>query len=133
MKLFFYKPKPFEPLLILVCKISTNEELEKIEAWAHELFQILIDQKEATDKNILVLSIIKDHQKTTLNLIVPSINSSPTLIDRCHNNTSFLNAVIIETLVKTDTEFYIEFLPDKILIHPVKLNLMSLSKYYKIK
>jgi hypothetical protein len=133
MKLFFYKPKPFEPIIILVTKISTDEEAEKAEAWAHELFQILMDQNEATDKNILILSIIKDHKKSTINMIVPAVNSSPSLVERCQSNTKFLNSVIVETLQKSDTEFCIELTPEKVLIHSLNLNFMSLSKFYKIK
>lgn len=133
MKLFFYKPKQFSPIIFLIVKISSNDELEKIEAWTHELFQILIDQKEATEENILVFSIIKDHEKSTINLILPSTKSNEKLTHRCHTDINFVNSLVVETLIKSDTEFYIELAESKIYIHPVHLNLMSLSKFYKKK
>jgi hypothetical protein len=92
MKLFFYKPKQFSPIIFLIVKISSNDELEKIEAWTHELFQILIEQKEATEENILVFSIIKDHEKSTINLILPSTKSN--LYSPC----SFKSYVFIKIL-----------------------------------
>ena len=85
------------------------------------------------EENILIFSVIKDYDKSTENLILPSTKSNQKLTERCYKETKFVNNLVVETLRKSDTEFYIEFLPDKILIHPVKLNLMSLSKYYKIK
>ncbi len=133
MKLFFYKPKCFSPLILLIVKISSNDELERVEAWAHELFQILMDQKEANEENILVISIIKDHDKSTINLIVPSTKSNDKLVTRCHSDTNFVNAVVVETLKKSDTEFYIELGESKVFIHSVHLNLMALSKFYKVK
>jgi hypothetical protein len=131
MKLFFYNPKQFSPIILLVVKISTNDELEKLEAMAHELFLILMEQKVATEENILVISIIKDHTKATINLIIPSTKSNDNLVNRCHTNTNFINAIVIETLIKSDTEFYIELCESKIYIHPIHLNLMALSKFYK--
>jgi hypothetical protein len=131
MKLFFYKPKQFNPIIFLIVKISHNDELQKIEAMAHELFLILMEQKAATEENILIISIIKDHEKATMNLIIPSTKSNENLVNRCHN-TNFVNALVIETLKKSDTEFYIELGQSKIFIHTIHLNLMGLSKFYKL-
>ena len=131
MKLFFYKPKQFSPIILLIVKISNNDELQKIEAMAHELFLILMEQNVATEENILIISVIKDHEKATMNLIIPSTKSNENLVNRCHN-TNFVNAVVIETLKKSDTEFYIELGQSKIFIHTTHLNLMGLSKFYKL-
>jgi hypothetical protein len=131
MKLFFYKPKQFSPIILLIVKITNNDELQKIEAMAHELFLILIEQNAATEENILIISVIKDHEKATLNLIIPSIKSNENLVNRCYN-TNFVNALVIETLRKSDTEFYIELGESKIFIHTINLNLMGLSKFYKL-
>lgn len=132
MKLFFFKPTKFSPLLIFVVKISTNEELEKIEALSSDLFQILIDNKDATEENILIFSIIKDYDKSTMNIILPSTKSSQSLTDRCHKDTTFMNAVIIETLKNYDTEYYLELHNNKTYMHMIHLNLMSLSNFYSL-
>jgi hypothetical protein len=132
MKLFYYKPKQFDPLLFLIVKISDKNEMEKLEAWTNELFQILIDHGDANEENILIFSVIKDFDKSTENLILPSTKSSPKLTERCHKETKFVNNLVVETLRKSDTEFYIELLQEKVLIHQVKLNLMALSKFYSI-
>ena len=132
MKLFYYKPKQFDPLLFLIVKISDKNEMEKLEAWTNELFQILIDHGDANEENILIFSVIKDFDKSTENLILPSTKSSPKLTERCHKETKFVNNLVVETLRKSDTEFYIELLQEKVLIHQVKLNLMDLSKFYSI-
>ena len=139
MKLFFYKPKIFYPIIILVVKISSNEQAIKIESFAHELFQILLDLNEASEKSILILSIIKDNTKSTLNIIIPSTKSNINLVERCQKNIKFCNLIIADTLIKSDCEFYIELfeeielIEEKVLIHPIKLNLMDLSNYYKTK
>ena len=132
MKLFYYRPKQFSPLLFLITKISYENELEKLEAWANEIFQILIDEKEANEKNILVFSVIKDYDKKTINLIKPSTKSSPKLANRCFEDTKFVNSVIVETIKKWDSDFHLELLPDKVVIHQTKLNLMSLCKFYSV-
>ncbi len=132
MKLFFYKPQKFSPLLIVVVKISNKDELEKIEAMAGEIFQILMDNGDATNENILVFSIIKDYDKLTTNLILPSTKSSQTLTHRCHVDTKFMNAVVIETLKNSDTEYYLELTDSKIYMHLKHLNLMALANFYSM-
>lgn len=133
MRLFYFKPKVFDPLLIIVCKISNDEEYDKIESLTGDIFQTLIDQKEATNKNIVIFSIIRDHSKSTINLVLPSTKSNLKLTDRCHKDRHFLNSIVIETLKHTDTEFYMELENEMITINPVKLNLMSFSKFYSTK
>jgi hypothetical protein len=132
MKLFFYKPKRFSPLLIIVAKIGSSDELEKIEAMSSDIFQILIDNNDANEENILVFSIIKDYDKLTTNLILPSTKSSQTLTNRCLIDTKFMNAIIIETLKKSDTEYYLELTDSKIYMHMTHLNLMTLANFYSI-
>lgn len=132
MKLFFYKPKKFNPLLIIVAKINSKDELEKIEAMSSEIFQILMDNNDAKEENILIFSIIKDYEKSTTNLILPSTKSSPTLSQRCLEDTKFMNAIIIETLRNCDTEYYLELTDSKIYMHMKHLNLMALAGFYSI-
>ncbi len=132
MNLFYYKPKKFSPILFLITKIANKNEMEKLEAWTNNLFQILIEHGNANEENILIFSVIKDYDKLTENLILPSTKSSPKLTERCHKETKFVNNLVVETLNNSDTEFYIELLPEKVLIHNVKLNLMALSKFYSI-
>lgn len=132
MKLFFFKPKIFNPILIIVAKIASNYEYEKIEAMSNELFHILIENNDATESNILILSIIKDYNKTTSNLILPSTKSSKILTNRCYNDTKFLNRIIIQTLNNTDIEYYFEITDNKILMHMININLMALSDFYEI-
>ncbi len=130
MKLFFYKPVQFSPLIFIICKLSNKEELEKLEAWTSEIFQILIEENEATNENILIFSIIKDFEKSTVNLVMASTKSSPTLTNRCYKDKVFLNAVIVEILKKSNSKFYIELTNGKVLIHQKELNLSSLSQFY---
>jgi hypothetical protein len=130
MKLFFYKPKRFNPLIFLICKLSNKEELEKLEAWTTEIFQILLEENEATNENILIFSIIKEFEKSTVNLVMASTKSNQTLTNRCYKDKVFLNAVIVETLKKSNSKFYIELTNEKVLIHQKELNLSSLSQFY---
>lgn len=133
MKLFYYRPKQFNPILFLITKIANKDEMEKLEIWTNELFQILIDHGNANEENILIFSVIKDYDKLTENLILPSTKSNIKLTERCHKNTKFVNNLVVETLKNSDTEFYIELLSDKVLIHQIKLNMMFLSNFYLIK
>lgn len=131
MKLFFYKSNIFDPLLLIICKISLSEEYDKIVQLSDEIFHILIDNEYATDKNILVFSIIKDYEKSTINLILPSVSSNQILVDKCHLDSTFMNMIVVEILRKSDTEFYFEILENKIQMHMMSLNLMSLANFYK--
>ena len=132
MRLFYYKPTLFAPLIFAICKLETQEETNKIELLSHDIFELLIEHGQASENNILIISIIKDYNKKTENMILPSTKSNKILLERCHGDIKFLNAVIIETLKNNDTEFYLEFTDTKILIHLIKLNLMSLANYYKL-
>lgn len=130
MKLFYFRPKKYEPLQILVSKIENEKELRKLEELTTEIFQYLYDQKEASSKSILIFSVIKDYDHSTENLILPSTNSSPELVQRCHENIALLNGLIVETLAKTECEYYFELKDNKILQHTINLNLGSLGQYY---
>ena len=132
MKLFFYKSIEYDPLLFIIVKLSSKEELIKLEELTNEIFLILFNENNATQNNILIFSIIKDYEKSTINLILPSTNSNQELTDNCHKNHLFINKIIIDLLNKSETEFYFEIIENKILIHYVQLNLMSFSKFYKI-
>lgn len=132
MKFFFYKPKKFSPLLIIIVKILTNNEFKKIEEISSDIFQILIDNNDANEENILVFSIIKDYNKTTTNLILPSTKSNQTLSNRCLDDTNFMNRIVIETLKNSDTEYYLELTETKIYMHMINLNLMMLANFYSI-
>lgn len=138
MKLFIYNPKKYNPLIFIIAKVSSKDEVDNIETFANDIFQLLIDNKTATDKNTLIFSIIKDFDKTTENLILPSKKSNADLVDKCTNkeNTNILNNIIIDILINIDSEFFLEFVfsnnNTKILIHTININLSSLSKYYKI-
>ena len=132
MKLFFFKPKEFSPLLFIITQLSTKESTKKLESMAHEIFQVLIEQNMANDTNILIFSIIKDYEKSTANLILPAIKSNNKLVDRCHNNTNFVNSVVVQTLTNFFSEFCLEIIDDDIIIHPEKLNINTLIPYYKV-
>jgi|LauGreDrversion4_2_1035121.scaffolds.fasta_scaffold121312_3 hypothetical protein len=130
MKLFYFKPNQFKPILIIVAKLDNEESVEKLEAYTHEIFQILMDEKEADETNIIVFSVIKDHEKSTMNLILPSTKSNMNLVTKLENDTQLVNKIIVQTLMKSNTELYFEFKEDRILIHNQKLNLEQLTKYY---
>jgi hypothetical protein len=130
MNLFYFKPYQFKPILIIVAKLDTEESVKKLEAYTHEIFQILIDEKEADESNIIIFSVIKDHEKSTLNLILPSIKSNINLVTKLENDTQLVNKIIVRTLMKSNTRLYFELKEDRILIHSNKLNLEQLIKYY---
>jgi hypothetical protein len=130
MKLYYFKPSQFKPILIIVAKLDSEESMGKLEAYTHEIFQILMDEKEADETNIIVFSVIKDHEKSTINLILPSIKSNMNLVTKLENDTQLVNKIIVQTLMKSNTELYFELKENKILIHSVKLNLEQFTKYY---
>jgi hypothetical protein len=136
MKLFFLKPKKYNPIVFIVAKISDPEMMEKIEALSHEIFHILMDEKVADETNILIFSIIKDYDKATINMILPSTESNTILVERCHENAHFVNTLIVDTLINVNTELFLEILDSKILLYSDKVkhshNLTELAYYFKI-
>jgi len=132
MNIFIYKPKIYNPIIIALVKISSEQELNLLLSLTNELFQILIDNNEATTENILIFSIIKDHLNKTSNLILPSTKSDLKLVNKCEN-TLFIISIISNTLLNSDTKFYIDLKNDKIFLHYKKLNLGIYSKFYLIK
>jgi len=130
MKLYYFNPSQFKPILIIVAKLDNEESMEKLEAYTTEIFQILMDEKEADETNILVFSVIKDHDKSTINLILPSTQSNVNLVNKLEKDTQLVNKIIVQTLMKNDTSLYFDLRDDKILIHSDKLNLSQLTKFY---
>jgi hypothetical protein len=131
MRLFVYRPLEFTPLIFIISKINDNEMLEKFEASFNDVFQILIDEKFATNTNILIFSAIKDYDKTTQNYVLPSTKSNNDIIEKCHNNTKFLNILIKQTLINFPTSFYLDFDNMNVLYHQECLHLEDLSFFYK--
>lgn len=82
MKLYYFNPSQFKPILIIVAKLDNEESMEKLEAYTTEIFQILMDEKEADETNILVFSVIKIINKSTINLILPSTQSNVNLVNK---------------------------------------------------
>jgi hypothetical protein len=132
MILFFYKPKKYSPIIILLIKIQKQDEFEKLEAWTSELFQILFDLKEANGKNILIFSVIKDYEKSTINLVLPAHEANSVIVNKCHQNINFMNKIIVDTIQNTETELIIEIKDAKILVHEIQTNLMGLARYFNI-
>lgn len=130
MKLFYFNPKRFSPLLIIVAKLDSNESVEKLEAYSSEIFQILIDEKEADETNIIIFSVIKDHEKMTMNMILPSTKSNMEFVKKCEEDVQLVNKIIVQTLMKNNTKFYFEILENKILMHMKEINLGNLAKFY---
>ena len=130
MKLYYFNPDQFKPILIIVAKLDNEESMGKLEAYTYEIFQILMDEKQADETNIVVFSVIKDHEKSTINLILPSIKSNMNLVTKLENDTQLVNKIIVQTLMKSNTELYFELKENKILIHSDKLNLGDLTKFY---
>ena len=130
MKLFYFNPKRFSPLLIIVAKLDSNESVEKLEAYSSEIFQILIDEKEADETNIIIFSVIKDHEKMTMNMILPSTKSNMEFVKKCEEDVQLVNKIIVQTLMKNNTKFYFEILENKILMHMKEINIGNLAKFY---
>lgn len=130
MKLFYFNPKNFSPLLVVVAKLDSNEMVEKLEAYTHEIFQILMDENEATESSIIIFSVIKDHEKSTINMILPSTKSNMEYVKKYEEDVQLVNKIIVQTLMKNNTKFYFEILENKILIHMKELNLGELTQFY---
>jgi hypothetical protein len=130
MKLFYFNPKNFSPILVVVAKLDSTEKVEKLEAYTHEIFQILMDENEATESSIIIFSIIKDHEKSTINMILPSTKSNMDYVKKYEEDVQLVNKIIVQTLMKNNTKFYFEILENKILIHMKELNLGELTQFY---
>jgi hypothetical protein len=130
MKLFYFNPNNFSPLLIIVAKLDSNDKVEKLEAYTHEIFQILMDENEANESSIIIFSIIKDHEKSTMNMILPCVKSNMDYVKKCEEDVSLVNKIIVQTLMKNNTKFYFEILENKILIHMKEINLGELKQFY---
>jgi len=132
MKLFYFNPNNFSPLLIIVAKLDSNDKVEKLEAYTHEIFQILMDENEANESSIIIFSIIKDHEKSTMNMILPCVKSNMDYVKKCEEDVSLVNKIIVQTLMKNNTKFYFEILENKILIHMKEINLGELKQFYLV-
>jgi hypothetical protein len=132
MKLFIFKPEDFSPLIFVVTKLESQESVNRLENMTDEIFQILVEQGEANNTNILIFSIIKDHMKSTINMILPAINSNKKMVDKCHKNTQFVNAMIVQILQNYFCEFYFNIDMEEITIYHERMNISQLIGYYSV-
>ena len=130
MKLFFIKPAVFSPLIFFIVRVVSNEEVLKIESLAPELFQFLIEKEHATTKNILIISMIKDHEQKTVNYVLPSIESDAALLEKCHTRQNLLKTILIETLKNYQTELYINVDESELIVHYDKISLMEMVNFF---
>lgn len=132
MNLFYFKVKKYDPFIFIIVKIDNKEDMEKLQVWTSEIFQILIDHKKAKLNSILIFSIINDYEQKTTNLILPSTVSDKELVYKCENNTELLNKAIVDILLNIDSEFYLEVSDNKVKMHMINISLAPLAEYYNI-
>jgi len=130
MELFFYCPPEIKPVQILVCKVDNEEICSLIQNLSHPIFNVLFNNKLATTNTLLIISIIKDHTQTTLNLIVPCIHTNKELVVNFTNKTDYTNMLIRNVLINCDTHSFIVLKEDDITIKYNNYNLSSLSDFY---
>lgn len=132
MNLFYFKVNKYDPFIFIIVKIDNKEDMERLQVWTSEIFQILIDHKKAKLNSILIFSIINDYEEKTTNLILPSTVSDKKIVTQCENNTELLNKAIVDTLLNFDSEFYLEVSDNKVKMHMINISLAPLAEYYSI-
>jgi hypothetical protein len=132
MRFFYFFSKQYYPLVFLIGKLVNQDEMTKFESLTDELFKLLIEKNNADDKSIVIFSVIKDWDRKTENLIKPTPKSDQEILEKVHNNTPFLNNIIINILKSTDCGFYIEINENKVKIYNGQIGLTSLAQYYKV-
>jgi hypothetical protein len=133
MKLYIFKPREFDPLIFIIVKISDNDTLQLLESMTSDIFQILFENDIAKDNNILVFSIIKDHTKSTINMILPSINSNMLLTNRLYENTQYANTLVVQTLKNTSSQYTLDFTNmEDIVMMQEEIRLDSICDYYTV-
>ena len=133
MKLYIFKPKVFDPLIFIIIKISDENTLKFLESMTTDVFQILFENDVAKDNNILVFSIIKDHTKSTINMILPSINSNKLLTNRLYENTQYANTLVVQTLKNCSSQITLDFTNmEDIVMMQEEIRLDNICDYYTV-
>jgi len=132
LKLFFYKPKEFEPIIFVISMIDKPELYYELELLTHDIFHQLISMNYADDTNIIIFSIIKNYTESTINLILPSINSNQEIIIQLEEYTQNTNNMIVKILDNHMSDFNLEFTDTEIIVDKYESDLKVLSSYYKL-
>lgn len=98
LDLYLYNKDFIKPLTFILVKINSNEEEVFLENNYDYIFKVLIENKLATDSDILVFNIIKEHQSKIINWILPSIKSNKTFTETIEKDRRLLEKIILETI-----------------------------------
>jgi hypothetical protein len=133
MLVYVYKPYKYNPIIILLSMVSCEEEFNYLEDSTDELFGYLFNNNYADTTNIILLSVIKQYDKTTSSLIIPSIHTNQDVINYC-DHVQFTNNIIVDTIKNSDSIFYhdIDMATNKMKIYDKSTNLSHLASYYRI-
>lgn len=132
LKLFFYKQKEFEPIIFVISMIDKPELYSELELLTHDIFHHLISMNYANDTNIIIFSIIKNYTESTINLILPSINSNMNMVTQLEEETQNTNNMIVKMIENYMSDFNLEFTDTEIIVDKYKSDLNILSSYYKL-
>ena len=133
MLVYVYKPYKYNPIIILLSMVSCEEEFIYLEDSTDELFGYLFNNNYADTTNIILLSVIKQYDKTTSSLIIPSIHTNQDVINYC-DHVQFTNNIIVDTIKNSDSIFYhdIDMSTNKMKIYDKSTNLSHFASYYRI-
>ena len=132
LKLFFYKPKEYDSIIFVISMIDDPNLFSELESLTHDIFHILITMNYADDTNIIIFSIIKNYTESTINLILPAINSNLEMVNKLSEQTQDTNNIIVKILENNTSDFNLEITDTEIIVDKDKTDLKILGSYYTL-
>ncbi len=133
MIVYVYKPYKYNPIIILISMVMSVDEFKYLEDSTDELCYYLFNNNYADTTNIILLSVIKQYDKTISSLIIPSIHTNQDIIEYC-DYVQFTNNIIVDTIKNSNSIFYqdIDMMTNKMKIYDKSINLSHFASYYKV-
>ena len=133
MQLFYYNNKFIKPIIFIIIKITSNDEEFLLKENTETIFKILIDNNFATDSDILIFNLIKEHEEKIINWILPCTKSNIDIVNTIEND-NIINTIIYQTIINYPCQNILELnMDDDILNIHIKncnLNLGFLGSLY---
>jgi hypothetical protein len=103
-------------IIFLISRISSYQEQIEIEEKKDDFFRLLIENNLAETDSIIIFSLIRDYNESTINLILPSTNSNEKVINKLVDNTLETNNLISETIINNESTIKLVFENNEILL-----------------
>lgn len=128
--MYFYEHVKIKPIIFIIVKVMSDDMEKYLKDNTDLIFQFLIENNYANDKNILIFNVIKEHKNKIINWILPCKDSDKNVLSKIESDKDLVNNIIIHTLRNINSKVCMHFDKFELKISPCNVNLSCYVDIY---